>query len=207
MGSDRGAAGGHAKPPSRRPRHRNLGSEVELRPRPDVRVVQPENGLPPPTLGERIDFWCEGCDHAADATYTNKYGPPTRWVIGSPNRVRCPGEGECLARIAEQGSTVLGRHVGSAELLDNPRPILGALPGARARSGGHPPERNGNGPRSKTSGPRRFASCGYDARRERPRLGGTCGGAGSTSETSTSDSPLIADMTRSPHVAIRAAKS
>jgi hypothetical protein len=69
-------------------------------------------GLAPPRHNDRYDFWCDGCDHEADATYLNR-----RWRIGSYS-ARCPGGSECLALLAKQFGCKPNR------LLTDPRPYL-----------------------------------------------------------------------------------
>jgi hypothetical protein len=82
--------------------------------------------LSPPQLGERIAFYCTPCGHEADATYSKKYGRP-EWLIGSPNRYRCPGGEVCLCKLADW----LGAP-SPAALKTDPRPFLAQVASSQA---------------------------------------------------------------------------
>jgi hypothetical protein len=80
-------------------------------------VVCPDNALPSPEEGERIEYDCTGCGHEADATY--KYvGGKLSWQVGNAFTPRCPKGKECLELIAEAVGTEPWR------LKEDPRQFL-----------------------------------------------------------------------------------
>src|SRR5690349_10277827 len=124
-------SGGRGEGESPRPPHpeRNslLAGEGAARRESSGSVASPENGLPVPEIGERYRYWCEFCNHEADATYSDKYDNRPQWLIGSAHVDRCPKRDDCLALMAEWLSAHVGREVRAVELKTDPRPFLSCL--------------------------------------------------------------------------------
>jgi hypothetical protein len=94
--------------------------------------------LSQPSLGERIEYECQSCEHEADATYrVDKYAKTPHWFVGNAFTTRCPKRGECLKLHCEWLSE-LGIDVTPEQLLTDPRPFLGAA-GAKASRDDRPP--------------------------------------------------------------------
>lgn len=124
----RGGAGTQSdelRPPIPSPSNRR--SEVERESSP--RVAYRGNGeLPWPVVRERHVYYCEVCEHEADATYSDKYGVPG-WLVGSTHVDRCPKGKECLGFTAAWLSEQLEYRIAPAELKQDPRPFLAQLDG------------------------------------------------------------------------------
>lgn len=80
-----------------------------------------------PVLGERHTFYCECCDHEADARYGHGADGIVKWSIGSLVD-RCPTGKQCLAQLGDW------LRVAPAELLEDPRPFLPVGSGGARRS-------------------------------------------------------------------------